>query len=240
MLGELPTNSNLNDVIVHSFMNLLAGALGDALSGTCGLCPAHTPFCYMDTCIAVNCSDVEEYCLEDNTAGVRVRQVCPGTCGCSNPSAKLVLSGPEYGCPATCDQQAAYTHAVTTSSCSNAGKESEEMLEYVDEVTRISAEWPSYWSEYWTGFPKKEFTESGCAAVSWYLSASTPMDFCSFGGMVWPIKPVTHLCRIECGCIDNPEQWGCPKFCGNRGDDTVTDDTSYSYSYHSFSFALPP
>jgi hypothetical protein len=97
MMGSQPVWTNpaydMDVVTIYSFMNLLGGAFGDALGGACGLCPADKPFCdpNTETCQSIDCTMVEPYCLEDSTAGVRARQICPEQCGCADPSSKLVL-----------------------------------------------------------------------------------------------------------------------------------------------------
>jgi hypothetical protein len=203
------------DDLLFPFLNLIGQAFSDVFGGTCGICPAHIPFCdpVLNECRNVTCADAEGYCLEDSTAGVRARQFCPATCGCDNPKNTLVLSSPDFGCPQNCADYAAYDNNVGTDSCEDKPVGSSELVEFVDEVTRISSEWPGFWRDQWATAIAPYVLYYGCYTVPLFKSNPTiPMDLCVDGGFMWPIKPIAYLCPVTCGCSTDM-MWGCPTSC---------------------------
>lgn len=49
------------------------------------------------------CAMALPYCGSAGAEGIRSRQLCPHTCGCSNPYAPIALWGPENGCRKVCN-----------------------------------------------------------------------------------------------------------------------------------------
>mmetsp|Transcript_26913 Transcript_26913/g.31738 ORF Transcript_26913/g.31738 Transcript_26913/m.31738 type:complete len:850 (+) Transcript_26913:181-2730(+) len=215
-----------DESVTHSFMNLQGGAFSDAIGGKCGLCPAHLSFCdpITQTCMPLNCSVVIPHCFEDTTAGVRARQFCPETCGCSDPRDSLVLTDPALGCPSTCIQRPPYQSALDEVACKDNYPDSTELRAYVSEVDRISADWPPLWRDTWTTLTGPLFADLGCWIIPHFRAyQSLPMDFCIPGGTIWPIKPMTTLCPFSCNCMTE-DLVGCPSSCANGAE-------SYSFSY---------
>jgi len=214
LLGRVD-NSDDEDGIIFSFYNLLAGALSDVFGGECGICPSLSPYCdpVSNKCTNITCSDLTDYCYEDSTEGVRARQFCPVTCGCNNPSDQLVLTSSAYGCPQNCADFAPYDNSVSTQECVDEVIGSNRTADYVNEVTRISSTWPAFWQAQWLNSLAPYLIAYGCSAVSSFkIGESLPMDACVEGGTMWPIKPMSHLCPVACGC-SSKMIWGCPSSC---------------------------
>jgi hypothetical protein len=203
------------DKLYVTFYNLIAGSFSDVFGGTCGICPAHTPYCdpVLNECRNITCSDVSQYCLEDSTAGLRARQFCPITCGCASPTNQLVLSGPSFGCPANCGDYLYYDAEVKELTCEDKPYNASEFSDYVGEVTRVSNVWPGFWRDQWLTTVGPFIQTYGCQALyEIFWNPSLPQDLCRFGGSMWPIKPITYLCPITCGCASEM-RWGCPSSC---------------------------
>jgi hypothetical protein len=215
LVGELPPYEDGQDSFIFPSANLMASALSDLAGGTCGICPGYTPFCdpELKQCINISCADLVGSCLKDSTAGVRARQFCPITCNCHNPSGQLVLTSPDYGCPINCAEYSSYDEAVSVDACEDQSTNSSAFIKYLNEVTTQTADWPQFWQEQWEIFVYPLLSMWGCVAVD-ALKSNTeqPQNFCIDGGSFWPIKPLTYLCPVTCGC-ESDMTWGCPSSC---------------------------
>ena len=105
---------------------LIQGAFGDAANPPtrfgCGggpPCPATTPLCENGVCVAPTCEQARPYCANSTVAGLRARQLCPITCGCSHPRSSLALALPESGCGERCLQNPIYIDALATLPCTD-------------------------------------------------------------------------------------------------------------------------
>jgi hypothetical protein len=215
IIGRLPTDDPIQTEMIYPFTNLLAGSFGDTLDGTCGVCPAHRPFCDPSTkqCRNMTCEDVKPYCTNDTTTGIRARQFCPVTCNCHNPYSKQVLNSPEYGCPATCEEKEFYDEAMNNRTCEDVAANSSLITKHLNNIDSIVSLWPGLWREQWETMISPIFVAMGCPAVDMIKSIGvSPFDFCTFGGSLWPVKPISYLCPITCGC-DETMVWGCPNSC---------------------------
>jgi hypothetical protein len=200
--------------MIYPYYNLLGGSLGDSLGGTCGTCPAYAPFCDPDLkqCTNVTCEDVKRYCYNDSTVGIRVRQFCPITCDCHNPYSAQVLQGADYGCPTTCSLKVPYEEALSNITCKDI-EDLELMKDHIREVEKVVSEWPGQWQEQWSTTVADAFRAYGCSVIPFMNdNIFAPFDFCTFGGTLWPVKPMSYLCPITCGC-DVEMIWGCPEQC---------------------------
>lgn len=214
-LGPQEPFASDQDNLIFPFYNLAGQSFSDVFDNTCGICPAHIPFCdpIMNECKNITCNDIETYCLEDSTAGVRARQFCPITCGCNNPSNILVLMSSDFGCPQNCANYHTYDDSVSMDECFDKEATSNETINYVNEVIRVSSVWPGFWRDQWFTALAPYLLSYGCNAVTLFkTSQSVTMDLCVFGGTMWPIKPIAYLCPVACGC-PNEMMWGCPSSC---------------------------
>jgi len=214
---------------------LLKGAVGDAVNSvfreSCpasGKCPAETPMCYNNTCVVPTCKGVSQHCHSENIAGVRVRQMCPQTCGCDNPRAGLLLSRPENGCGLQCLKSGAYLARRRALPCEDDDAALREVLVDWDQVRQT---WPLDWRDssiMWIGYMMKhgcsflgnktvmqqaqaEFREAGFPALPAYFAG---LNLCTDTGNAYPIKPLANYCPVACGCHRGMEH--CPDACPAR------------------------
>ena len=82
------------------YNNLLVSSLADAAALSCSptnasltRCPAGAEVCVSGECVPALCANIAAYCHEDSPVGVRARQFCSITCGCSDPFSRLMLAG---------------------------------------------------------------------------------------------------------------------------------------------------
>ena len=132
---------------------------------------------------------------------------------------QLVLSSPEFGCPVNCKTSRAYTDAIAALPCQDSPQGSPALQEWANEVARASRQWPANWAD-GAASNSERIAALGCSHV-----LSTRIwgnDFCVPGGSFFPVKPLSHLCPVTCGCAAalraGREQWGCPLSCGSGSD----------------------
>ena len=92
----------------ESFVCCPTDAMYQGVPGAANKCPPTTPMCYDGVCIRATCEHLAEYCDRTNIVGIRARQLCPETCGCDDPTAPLIFSLAESGCPSVCSHQLDY------------------------------------------------------------------------------------------------------------------------------------
>jgi len=213
----------------YAYNNLLEGSVVDAVALTCPpggssncstvVCPKDRPLFHKGECVVPLCSNIKKYCFDDSAAGIRARQFCSETCGCADPTSQLVLAGEDFGCPVNCPHTPTYSMAVGKLACMDVPPGSPSLVAWADEVTRVSGTWPLNWAD---GAPR--FVNSIVADGCWAASSNSPvgsaygLDWCKFGGTFWPIKPISYMCPVTCGCAkamrSGGKQWGCPTSCG--------------------------
>lgn len=201
---------------VFEFNNLFAGSFGDSLgSKACGMCPASAPYCdpELSICTNISCTLVESYCYDESIVGLRARQFCPQTCGCDDPNGKQVLVDPEYGCPSNCLSTQDYLENAAEKSCEDEDVDSDFIQDYVLALGSASEFWPLYWKNLYHDHFQKFFRWNGCAAIDYALT-NKDWNFCAPGGTPFPVKPLTYMCPVTCGCS---EAWieGCPTACNS-------------------------
>jgi len=214
IIGRLATEDPQQTEMIYPFTNLLAGSFSDTLGGKCGVCPAHRPFCDGHTCRNMSCSDVEPYCNDDTTTGIRARQFCPETCNCHNPFTHQVLNDPNYGCPASCADKEPYREVLSNNiTCEDVPMNSSLIAQHLSDIEIVVDTWPGLWREQWDTMISPIFLAMGCGAIDMIKSIDvSPFDFCTFDGSLWPVKPISYLCPVTCGCSEEMI-WGCPESC---------------------------
>mmetsp|Transcript_26980 Transcript_26980/g.35006 ORF Transcript_26980/g.35006 Transcript_26980/m.35006 type:complete len:798 (+) Transcript_26980:29-2422(+) len=215
VLGEILLDDEDQEFTILPFSNLFAGRIGDVLGGMCGICPYHLPYCdpVLNQCTKISCNLLEPYCLEDSTIGLHTRQFCPSTCSCSDPSNNLILTSSDYGCPNTCTDYMNYEEAVAEKSCEDEPIGSNLTIAYIDEVARISSDWPGFWRDQWSTVVYPYISTYGCDAIPVLVTNPTiPMDFCVEGNSFWPIKSMAYICPVSCAC-STEMMTGCPSKC---------------------------
>jgi hypothetical protein len=205
------------------YNNLLEGSMVDAIGLDCpadpasnfsgGRCPPEKPLCHQGACVSPLCSNVKQYCFEDTLAGTRARQFCSVTCGCADPFSELVLTAPEYGCPASCDRSVAYNTVMGSLPCADVSPNSAALQAWAQNATLVTKEWPTNWAD-GVAMETANVVRIGCSSIPFYREVG--YDWCLFGGNFYPIKPLSYLCPVACGCRDptrRDQMWGCPSSC---------------------------
>ena len=209
---------------------LLQGAMGDAIDADCeGGCPAATPVCLDGKCMKAKCQDVQRYCHDNSVAGVRARQLCPITCGCNSPRYPLALSLPASGCGPRCVHSGRYLAARAQLPCTDVNASDPDLVALLDDWYNVAKSFPYDWQHgshnMLTG-PRKY----GCA----YLASEAAMteavtggiyppyifgvNLCTEGGVFFPVKPISYLCPVACGCRSGDAH--CPDACPARTPET--------------------
>jgi len=203
----------------YPYNNLLEGAIKDATAtASSGRCPHEDqPFWFEGECVVPVCANIKQYCLEDSLAGIRARQFCSQTCGCSDPASSLALMGSEFGCPLSCASSPSYAAAVMKLECKDASPGSPKLAAWGQEIVSASKGWPSNWADY-APVHAQAILSYGCSLLAVYR-ASSGIDWCTFGGTFWPVKPISYLCPESCGCREvlsaGGSMWGCPASCAH-------------------------
>merc|ERR1712070_517040 len=151
----------------------------------------------------------------DNQVGQATRSLCPITCGCDRPDSKLIMSGPQGGCPPTCSNSAKFIEVLTNRSCNDmTGSQlnaTPAWNYFVAQMVEISntAPYPANWQVY-LGALSAEMTLRGCEAVQTVRMLQA--DLCDESpdkGM--PFKSVRFYCPVSCQCQSS--MLNCPKTC---------------------------
>lgn len=208
--------------------NLIRLALGDALRDKGGnrkctkICPPTMPVCGPDgACSQPACTDVEQFCHHDTLLGVRARQLCPQSCGCSDPRSALALSSTISGCPSTCDKTPGYLHALAELPCKDVATNDPAFVSYLSSWLAVSAAWPRDRADMATTLVRR-LQRQGCG----YLRLRAPptnltgeletlrdhgANPCVESGTWSPVRPLSSFCPIACGCRSGDS--GCPDLC---------------------------
>jgi len=151
------------------------------------------------------CADVKPYCGNLSIAGLRARQYCPLTCGCSALSSGLLLYKPDQGCGTACYKAQMANLWTTWNECSQ-----EFVSQRTPDELRLAPDWMEY-SKQLAGLghhylPRLRdllvatsalMLEIGCDIVG-YVKRETggAMDPCSFDA--WPFTPLIIICPTTC------------------------------------------
>ena len=74
-----------------------------------------------------------------------MRQLCPQTCGCSDPRGPLALSLPEQGCGEQCVRSGVYRAALDDLPCEDVPKSDPGFLAFLDRWDDACSSWPLDW-----------------------------------------------------------------------------------------------
>ena len=142
-----------------------------------------------------------------SVVGQRARQFCPVTCGCSSPSSNLLLVAPEFGCGG-CAETLSYQQSEKQGTpCRNAPLD--EAQKWAEQLGAAALDWPG--SAGTTAIGLVNIMEKdGCDAAE----LSTFSEYCLDAGPAGlPVKPLTRLCPISCGCKITDLHPTCPSRC---------------------------
>jgi len=184
--------------------------------GACGrarpLCALETPQAATGECIMPeSCQQVRPYCARNSVAGVRARQLCPLTCGCSDPLAPLALALPGSGCGGQCLKSGTYLDALDRLRCQDNNTALRLLLDNMEDVRQT---FPRDWG-LGVGSVVKSLRAYGCDYLAWgsdrlptNFSVEFPpyvggMNLCTSGGAWFPLKPLSYVCPVACGCRCN-------------------------------------
>jgi hypothetical protein len=171
--------------------DLWRGAIGDVVSDTsCGGCPASgvRNLCYNGTCVVPTCHVIHEMglCNLNSVAGVRARQFCPRTCGCTDPVSSLVLSKRADGCPGNCISTEAYTTKLVTvaASCSDMNHLDGPFQEFLNQNMELMISTMPSTVQVLARVMFPAIRAQGCPAIA-ALRAAIGYNLCAEGG--WPV-----------------------------------------------------
>ena len=109
---------------VGLYLFLIQGQYSDAANPPvqqgCGdgpPCGQRHPLCLDGVCVVPTCEHARPHCGESSIHGLRARQYCPVTCGCSDPRSPLALSLPESGCGSQCHRVPSYLENLRNQPC---------------------------------------------------------------------------------------------------------------------------
>merc|ERR1712196_341087 len=141
--------------------------------------------------------------------GVRARQMCPQTCGCADPSSSLILSTPSYGCGEYCSRSETYASSLDAIPCTDQDADSDGFVTYLEELVRVSVSWPENWA---VGAREtaRQLRQGGCGQIPVMYSWGNG-NFCKEEGTFFPIKPMSYICPVTCGCSAGDAH--CPSQC---------------------------
>ena len=169
-------------------------------------CPRYTPFCENATCIRPTCAHVSDFCSLPTVVGQRARQFCPVTCGCASPVSKLLLTSPQFGC-GDCAQTLSYKGTEKRMKCRNTGTVG--VQKFAEGLRGISQGWPG--SAFTTANALISILENdGCDSPEFSIDSLYCLDAGPHG---LPIKPLTQVCPISCGCKMTDLHPTCPSTC---------------------------
>ena len=112
------------------------------------------------------------------------------TCGCARPTSQIGLTSPEFGCPSNCDRSSAYAREMDSLPCEDSRPGSAELAAWASQVSHAGRDWPPNWSDYLPMFTQS-VAQMGCAYGK---------SFCEGSLSNWPVKPMSYLCPVTCGC----------------------------------------
>ena len=181
-------------------------------------CPAERPFCQNGECITPSCEHVKQHCNKNTLFGVRVRQSCPNTCGCTEPRSPLTLSLPESGCPSSCLQGGLYLARRQALPCEDLPKTDPIFVAYLDDLDSVRLSWPMDIASTakWNVLMLRTF---GC---DYFRNETFPFpqgsppykmngNLCTESSEMHPYKPLSYFCPVACGCRKGLKH--CPDSC---------------------------
>ena len=162
------------------------------------------------------CHDVWPFCKENSVRGVRARQICPVTCGCSDPLSPLALSLPKSGCGDRCKKSGAYLQRRKELPCEDMNATDPRWVALIDSMQKVAATWPLDWKFSASVF-FSDLGKYGCAALRNDMDLQFPsmnifsVNMCVEHGSYYPVKPLSYFCPRSCGCRSGDPD--CPDSC---------------------------
>ncbi|CAK8987236.1 Hypothetical protein (Fragment) [Durusdinium trenchii] len=141
------------------------------------------------------CADVKPYCRNVSLGGLRSRQWCPETCGCSDILSGLLLDRVQNGCPATCVQK--LRGDANTVQCADAPL---NFTQVYARGAQILFTQKGYNSPQLAALAKKMETQ-GCPAIAHGDVAGK--DLCVGNSVLLTtiyFRSVKYVCPVACGC----------------------------------------
>jgi hypothetical protein len=204
------------------YVNLLHGMVADVMNvASCsGLkCPPERPFCRDGQCVIPTCATVAEHCPRNSVSGLRARQLCPVTCGCTDPTSSLTMMLPEAGCGRKCLASGLYQAQLNQMPCQDMQRNDSRFVAFLDDFESVAQSLPAdhllsaqsfigalrtlgcdYFSE-----PALAWTNTGVP------SFPLGINLCVENGIYYPTRPLSYFCPVSCGC--KPGMKHCPSSC---------------------------
>jgi hypothetical protein len=148
------------------YVNMVEEAMGDAVGAAeCGgSCPIGRTLCNATSgqCVRATCAtSVKPYCHQNSLAGIRARQLCSDTCGCSSPRSTLALSLPMSGCGAQCAKSGDHAQVLQQLPCEDVEVNDPLFQALLDDVITVVSKYPKDWRDGATYYATV-FKQYGC------------------------------------------------------------------------------
>ena len=200
-----------------------------------GRCGPLAPLCALESakadtgkCVMPEmCASAKPFCYENSIAGIRARQLCPLTCGCSNPRSPQALSLPFSGCGSQCAKTGDYLDALQSMPCTDVAKDDPAFVAFLNNAASVSVKFPRDWSLGAQLVYGSQLRQFGCDFLAYgssrlpintsgvnFAPYSSGLNFCVEGGVFFPIKPLSFFCPVACGCKGGDAH--CPRSCPKR------------------------
>jgi len=158
------------------------------------------------------CSSVREYCSWDSLVGVRARQICPVTCGCTDPGSELAIMDIHMGCPNSCQKEKSYSNAMASRNCSDDVKGGSLLSNFIRGLREVQKSWPERLHARLDAIVAS-MEDTGCEAAKQPLEfRNLTSDLCSPATHDL-FKPITFACPVACQCTSNNSLPLCPSKC---------------------------
>mmetsp|Transcript_139127 Transcript_139127/g.432878 ORF Transcript_139127/g.432878 Transcript_139127/m.432878 type:complete len:312 (+) Transcript_139127:1393-2328(+) len=156
-----------------------------------------------------DCSDIKQHCDEGGIVGVRARQACPRTCGCSALLGRpLFHRDPSLGCGRKCMYAPEWVNDGPI-ECTDVSVGLASEIAWLNFVRASTGRVFSSAGELeFLTIAAGAFNESGRGAVG-ILHANYSRDLC-LDANTRPV--VLAMCPTSCGCMLHPQE-GCPLVC---------------------------
>ena len=164
---------------------------------------------------------------QNSLAGIRARQLCSDTCGCSNPRSSLALSLPMSGCGSTCARSGKHAQVLQNISCVDVSTDDPIYQAFIAEALVAADSWPADWrmgsknilsdlQRHGCSFIRNgaEMFAYGNGTVS-YPPFLYGINLCSHA-TYFPFKALGYFCPVACSCRAGDPY--CPFTCPVRSD----------------------
>lgn len=184
-------------------VNVYRMAVGDTVDSTAcgGPCPPTHPMCRAadGECVVPVCSRLVAWCDDGTVTGLRVRNLCPHTCGCDTPRSTLALAAPVSGCPTTCSTTSHFVAIGSALPCTDSPITG-NFSAFLENFYLASRMWQSNAANT-VDLIMPVFRTDGCSFIQMLplIGFQTIMDRFCFGGL-YPIQPFAYFCPSSCRC----------------------------------------